>query len=547
MHCCATKIHFSSFLPLLCIISLFKQCVEENPIPDPAPIPSKEVDNIMEEPSREVIEKTPDCEARIESHKPIDTSELERYRRALPHIVIDTKTTPVQYLRKPKLTDEPVAREIADTLGRKAHLTQYIRKLISKHRDDKSLLRRIFLREGYFFDDRPRVARQMVREIMLTDLFSAPRIFRFRKNRVETLTLSDGQYLGEDRKRARLLINDRVATSVKALQPLLHLDMEVIKDKTGARRTILDKSFEDAASINLVFPGGEQRPALVQLIDNRTHIECIGGDTRTLETTISTAKKFWEKHNIIIETAKKIVAERPIFDEPTDELEGVQEDGELRQAWKKAYRNRKKKFLYREVEYDVFDRRGNPTPPQVCVDFIVDTWERAYGTWYSKKGNPPTRTEGRIDFYALENVSRRYISSILGHALQEGSPFLRYDIPRRDWAPLEERWRYVRKLAKHANHYREGDLLVIHGLREEDMQEHYHTVLILETDLITGLPELIADNQGRPRITTLIRAMRAAPKRSVKYRIRLDVEKLAALTHQYREKKRLEAENSASE
>lgn len=542
MHCCATKIHFCDYLTILCTVSLFQQCTEEKTAIPEIPIQKTEKAHIAAPVPEMVPAEIQSCEEKIKAKTPVQRNSLKKYWRALPHIVIDTKTTPVQYLKKPEVTREPIARRISNELSKKTRLAQYLREQIKRYKNDKSMLRRIFLREGYFFDERPRIAHQMVKEIKLTDLFLAPHIFRLRRNRIEKLTLKEGKYIDEDGERAKLFVNDRVSNDDASLYPPLHLDANTIKKETGAQRTILDTIFEDGASIILSFPGGEKRPALVSIKDNKTKIDCIGGEPRTLKATMDRARQFWEDHKKIIESAKKIVAERPRFDEPTDELEDIQEDGELRLEWKKAYRSRKKKFLYREVEYDVFDRRGNPIPPQVCVDFIVDTWERAFGTWYTPKGVSPARTDGRIDMYALEGVSRRYISSILDHALQDGSPFLRYDIPKRDWVPLEERWKYVKKLAKYTKHFQEGDLLVIHGIREEDMEEHYHTVLVLETDPITGLPTLVADNQGRPRISNLVQAMRAAPKRSIKHRIRLNFEKLAELTETYRKNKEYESQ-----
>ena len=536
MRCCATKIHFSFLLPALFIGAFLRECQYEQKKEYTHQVINLTYVKHHPLPARPNLASI-SCESRISSFSPVISTDLEEYDRNLPYLAIYTKTVPVQFLRKPQPTDNPTLRKIRNELSQQTNLIQYLRSLKKKYENNKKELREIFLSEGYFFDERPRIAHQMSKEIALTDLFFEKKIFRFRKNEIQTLTFENGDYIDESGDRALLLINDRVSIAPEKLTPLKHLDMEYVRAETGAVQTKLSVRFDRGAALVLLFPNGDSRPALVLNKNQKTYIECIGGDTSTLENTRQSAREFWKHHEKIVETVKRIVTERPRFDEPTDELEDVQEDGELRRAWKEAYRNRQKKFLYRDVEYDVFDRRGNPIPPQVCVDFIMDTWERSSGTWYAKRGETPTRAEGDIDFYALEGVSRRYISSLLYHATLEGSPFSRYDIPQRDWAPLERRRRYVRKLLKHANHYQEGDLLVIHGLREEDMQEHFHTVLILRTDPVTGLPVLIADNQGRPRITTLVQAMRAAPKRSVKYRLRLDFKKMAVLTDQFRKMK----------
>jgi len=73
---------------------------------------------------------------------------------------------------------------------------------------------------------------------------------------------------------------------------------------------------------------------------------------------------------------------------------------------------------------------------------------------------------------------------------------------------------------------REGDALVIYGLRLQDGRNHYHAVLVLEAEPMTGVPMTVADNQGRPRLRTLASAMRAAPLRHIDHRIRVDFDRL---------------------
>jgi hypothetical protein len=60
-------------------------------------------------------------------------------------------------------------------------------------------------------------------------------------------------------------------------------------------------------------------------------------------------------------------------------------------------------------------------------------------------------------------------------------------------------------------------------------------VLVLEADPLTGLPMVVADNAGRPRIRSLVTAMRSAPRRAVKHRLRLDTEWLLRALERERE------------
>ena len=479
--------------------------------------------------------KTISCEDQISALGDTDEKQsLRAYFRALPFVVVRANITPVVYLKKPTRTKQATASSIARALVQHASVHKEILRIKRRYRDDQEMMRRIFLAEGYFFEDRERIATTISKEIHLTDLFTKDIVYRLRGDKLTVLRKNNEDYVDEQGHRASIRLNDRVSTTRASLFPQLHLDMEEVRNRTGAVRTEVVAVRKKDATITLHFPNGESRISLISLKDGKTSVSCIGGDQTSLASLRSTTHNFWIRHHRVIESAEALVKERPLFDEPKDEGEEVQEDGELRLAWKEAYRNRKKTFWYREVEYNVFDRKGNPVPPEVCVDFIIDTWERASGTWYTPRGAKPHRTDGDIDFYALEGLSRRYISGILNFALKSNSPFERYDIPRRDWVPLEERRKFVKKLKKNTIHYQEGDLLVIHGLREEDMAEHYHTVLVLRTDPTTGIPTSVADNQGRPRISTLIQAMRAAPKRSIKHRLRLKYEKMREITSQYR-------------
>src|SRR5690606_11641206 len=77
------------------------------------------------------------------------------------------------------------------------------------------------------------------------------------------------------------------------------------------------------------------------------------------------------------------IAEGLPFDEPKTEY--GQQDGKLRQEWLWAYRRGDSRFVFNEDQYHVFDARGRPRVPQVCIDFIRDTYERASGSWYQRR------------------------------------------------------------------------------------------------------------------------------------------------------------------
>ena len=119
-------------------------------------------------------------------------------------------------------------------------------------------------------------------------------------------------------------------------------------------------------------------------------------------------------------------------------------------------------------------------------------------------------------------LNRRHTPSVLEISSAPGGILERYDFPRRDRVPFRRRREFASALARNSHALQEGDLLVIHGLREEDMENHYHTVIVLSTDPLTGIPTVVAGNAGRPRIRSICAAMRNAPRRSIKHRIRVN-------------------------
>jgi hypothetical protein len=96
-----------------------------------------------------------------------------------------------------------------------------------------------------------------------------------------------------------------------------------------------------------------------------------------------------------------------------------------------------------------------------------------------------------------------------------------YEVPEEDRPPYrsgDEFWASVLRLAPQL---REGDILVIYGLREEDMNFHYHSFIVYRQDPVSGIPTALALNAGHARVVTLRDAMQNAPRRSIRYRLRI--------------------------
>ncbi|MCA9608334.1 MAG: hypothetical protein KC619_22145 [Myxococcales bacterium] len=456
------------------------------------------------------------CETQIEGLElDAPSPRLRRYLEGLPEVVVEARVGHALYLAFP----EPTATS-RTAIEHAARPDRVLRGLVAG--GDRARLREAALVDGYFFAERPALARALSSQVRLEALFDAPTIQRWRDGAQATLTRQpDGTYAEADGTRATLRLNDRVAIDAADLGPARHLDLEVVRQRTGALRTIPTALSADAAALDLVFPDGSRRAALVRLDRGATEVGCVGGDRATLRATLDDAARFAARQARITAAARALVRESPRFDEPVNEPEGVQEDGRLREAWLAAYGRGERTFTYRDHAYAVFDADGNPRPPQVCIDFVFDSWERSEGTWFRPAGEAPGRT-GAVRF---RGVPRRSIQQLLEHSATDAT-FERLDVASADRVPLQESRRFARAMTRLADDVRPGDALVIYGLRLQDMRNHYHAVLVLEVEPMTGVPMTVADNQGRPHLRTLTSAMRAAPLRSIAHRVRVDFDAL---------------------
>jgi hypothetical protein len=208
-----------------------------------------------------------------------------------------------------------------------------------------------------------------------------------------------------------------------------------------------------------------------------------------------------------------MVAERLRFDEPLEEV--GQQDGSLRPLWRWAYDHGGDGYSMNGVGYRVFDLQGRPSPPQVCIDFVLDAYERASGTWFRANSDGRERTRGSVDF---ENglVNRRSAAEFVKFAEAHPEMF-------RTWTPAEdERVIYGRRadffasLVANESRFHVGDAIVIHGPKADGLP-HYHSFLIDAIDPIAGIPYRLSGNAGRPRYSSWEGVMRSAPMRSIRH------------------------------
>src|SRR5690606_31712513 len=128
-------------------------------------------------------------------------------------------------------------------------------------------------------------------------------------------------------------------------------------------------------------------------------------------------------------------------------------------------------------------------PPQVCVDFLVDTIERAAGTWWRPRGEPPGRTIGRFAFDDADRRGLRSTRRFIEFAREKSDWFDVRVTPQRERIEIGRLQRLTRYIAKRADDYAAGDMVIIHGYTPWDEEErHYHSFFIYDSDPVTGFP-----------------------------------------------------------
>jgi len=209
------------------------------------------------------------------------------------------------------------------------------------------------------------------------------------------------------------------------------------------------------------------------------------------------------------------------FDEPLHEY-GFQLDGTLRRRWMTAYMHRHDSYAFNGDRYQVFDTLGRPLAPEVCVDFLTDTLERATGTWFRPRGEAPGRRIGNLDFDALAE-KRTEMRRVPG--------FVAFAKSRPDWfevkddtshIELGDREAFFGYLADNVDDFAPGDAVLIKGKTPWDpVHVHFHSFFVYESDPVTGMPLVIVGNAGRPSLRSWETEVRRTPERSILHRIRI--------------------------
>lgn len=433
---------------------------------------------------------------------------------------------PVIWVREPRVTPEAElsvsARATAQSLSKRPGFTR-VRTILNRHKGDRPTLRALLLREGYVYSSEPAEALALVSQLELTALFDEPRIFLQHGQRIDELVRSSGRfpsYRTADGSNAELLLGDRVAVSRDELRAPLHRDLRALAHEVGFDRARISRRTAGALVAELRLAGSWTQ-ALLDSDGAELSLNCLVSPKAERERLRRTLALEAPRRAALASLRGAIdaqVAEAVPFDRPRDE-KTAEKDGQLRPDWRWAYKRGQAYFSHEEVSYPVFDAKGRPLPPQMCVDFVLDSFERASGTWFRAKGEVAERRVGALDFDSFGIKNRRAVLAFEQFAVDHPELFEHERMKPEERIPFGERSRFFAFLLKNSERFQPGDIVAIQG-KKADGLIHQHAILIEDTDPITGFPYALADQMKRPRRRTWEGIMAEAPLRSLLFHVR---------------------------
>ncbi len=476
-----------------------------------------------------------------------DACELERKRLSLlaalsgapkleahrAEVLARAKAEPVIFTSAPSSTPTtPLAKSLRRRLFHDESPWGAFETAFKKLSRKPEQLREVLLTDGYLYAEDPTVAAMLATHVTLSHLFREPEVQVQRGSTVlragrkgDDYVWLDGPDQGEP---ARLWLFDRLAPAGAAFPEPQHLVVSELAAELGTTEIRIERLTAEGITAELRY-GDEAVPAVLENQSGRLRLRCeqsAGELGRRVAEARSKAKREARMVAALRRVVEQQIAEGLPFDEPKTE-EG-QQDGKLRAEWRHAYLRGDVEYTFNEDKYWVFDRKGRPHVPQVCVDFVLDTWERMADSWYLPRSEGRARRVGRFDFDSLEMENRRSVEKLLEFTKQHPDWFELKEVPRRAQVPLRGRRRFFERLYQERHEYRPGDVVVILGPRDDDLL-HYHSFFVVAADPVSGMPTWLAANAGRPRVRTWEAEMQNAPKRAIIARVRPRLEWLERL------------------
>jgi hypothetical protein len=454
---------------------------------------------------------------------------LEAHRAEL---LARAKAEPVIFLSAP--ADTPRSKRAA-ALRRRLHTDQSpwaafeaaYRGLSSRPEE----LREVLLTDGYLYAEDPTVGAMLATHVTLGQLFREPELLVYRGEAIQRALKRADDYVwaeGPDKDQvARLWLFDRVAPAGVTLPPPRHLVVTELSRRLGTTQIEVERLTAEGVLARLHY-GDQAVPAVLRVNGGKLELGC--QIDAGLGPRLAAARATAEREQRVLSALRRVVEQQieeglP-FDEP--KTEDGQQDGKLRAEWRRAYLRGDVEYQFNEDTYWVFDRKGRPHVPQVCVDFVLDSWERMADSWWLPRADKRARRVGRLDFDALQIENRRSVEQLIGFAKQHPDWFELLEVPYSAQVPLRGRRRFFERLYRDRREYRPGDVVVILGPRD-DGKLHYHSFFVVSADPISGMPTWLAANAGRPRVRTWEGEMQNAPERAIVARVRPRLEWLERL------------------
>ncbi|MDX2055284.1 MAG: hypothetical protein SFV15_22975 [Polyangiaceae bacterium] len=445
-------------------------------------------------------------------------------------ILARAKAEPVIFVRPPLADPEApqTARRLRASLARAPYPGEVLKLLLNSFRLRPDLGRDVILREGYLYAEAPEYAFALVDQLQLSHLFDAKTIWIQRGDRTyhaERLANGNYRYLDgpEKDKAARLFLFDRVGS--EAPTPAIHIDLRSLRNELHFDSVKIERATPN--HLLATFQYGPLRiPSVVRYRNGRAQLECEIVDEPAIHDLAllrDVAERRLKVASALRREMQNEIEEALPFDEP--HREWGQQDGMLRQKWVSAYRMGETSFTMNGDEYPVFDAKGRPVVPQVCVDFLTDTLERASGKWWQPQGQPAGTTPGLIDFTRGHEGTLRQVPAFVELAKRNPEWFDVYETPERERIKFRRKDEFYGYLAAHPERFQAGDIVVIRGYTPferswEPKVMHYHSFFIYENDPVTGFPMALVGNPGHPTIRVWETEARRTPKRSIWYRLR---------------------------
>ncbi|HTM44532.1 MAG TPA: hypothetical protein VL137_06230 [Polyangiaceae bacterium] len=454
-------------------------------------------------------------------------------------ILFETKAEPVLFVRAPQYKDSEPVNDQVQIYRKWLTDVNHPGGVLAQLKDHFTLMPRdgrdVVLKEGYLYADDPETARSLVREVTAQQLFGHDRIWIQRGEQTFHAERKNGKYFFTDGPNkgdlVHLLLFDRIGSGEPSGE-VLQRDLRSLRYRLHFTRMQVQHLSEQHI-VALLQYGNRWVPSLLKSEGAHLDLECEIADAAT-EKQVNIERQTNERRQRVVQILRKSmlaeIVEGLPFDEPRHEF-GMQFDGRLRANFRHAYFTGKRHYDFTSDTYDVYDAAGRPLVPQVCVDFITDTFERAAGTWYRPRGQPPGKTQGTFDFGTeIDKPWLRRAPDFVRYAEQHSELFNVLDVSDDDQVPLGQRDSLISYLAGHTRDYQPGDVMIIRGHTPWDPRTmHYHSFFVYESDPLSGIPIALVGNAGRPSLRVWQTESHRTPERAIHHRLRPSIEWLETI------------------